>query len=91
MKINNMEDKINLLGSIRKVDAPPFLFTRIQQKIEGLSEERFSPSAIWGLAATFALIVTLNVAVVLSNYQPIDKLTSLAEQLRILPSDDIYQ
>ena len=54
------EERINeLLGSVERVDAPPFLFTRIEARIAARQEER--PSRSWVLATSMAMVMLLAV------------------------------
>lgn len=57
----------SLLDQIEKVDVPPFLFTRIQQKVlEPIVQVPLKSVVV--VAVVFGLLVLANVAVVKSNY-----------------------
>lgn len=52
------EDRINeLLGRVERVDAPPFLFTRITARIEAQREAR--PARSWVLVTSLAMVMLL--------------------------------
>ena len=55
------------LGKIQRVEAPPFLFTRIQQKIEQAKSEAMPLRTAWVINLSFALLLAVN-SVVLANY-----------------------
>ncbi len=61
----NKEEKINLelLGEIEQVDAPPFLFTRIQQRIENLQlgVDVAKPVFVWSLMSVLIVVLVINV------------------------------
>ena len=56
------------LGKIQPVEAPPFLFTRIQQKIELAESEKLPVKTAWALNLSFVLLLVIN-SVVLANYE----------------------
>ncbi len=55
------------LGKIQRVEAPPYLFTRIQQKIEHIKKGKISTGAILAMSFSFAVLLLINI-VVLTNY-----------------------
>lgn len=55
------------LGKIQRVETPPFLFTRIQQKIEQSKKERLPKSVALTVNFSVALLLAIN-AIVLVNY-----------------------
>jgi hypothetical protein len=55
------------LGKIQRVETPPFLFTRIQQKIEQSKKERMPKSVALTVNFSVALLLAIN-AIVLVNY-----------------------
>lgn len=61
----NMERKtdeiINSLGRMQRAEAPPFLYTRITQKIDALKEVYTPMRIVWLAAASFLLLLALNV------------------------------
>lgn len=57
------------LSNMQKVDAPPFLFTRIAQKIKHEKQVFSSPWA-WALSATLALLMLFNLIVITKHFQP---------------------
>lgn len=58
-----MEDKLNILNKVKKAEAPPFLFTRITQRIQSLKEAPVSVKFKFAFAATTALVLVLNILV----------------------------
>ena len=55
------------LRKIQKVETPPFLFTRIQQKIEQSKKERMPKHIALAVGLTAVLLLAVN-AMVLVNY-----------------------
>ena len=60
----NIETKLNRLSNINQVDAPPFMFTRIQQKINELKPQEAPSYFKWSFGLTAILILALNIAVI---------------------------
>lgn len=53
-------EKFDLLKKVRKVDAPPFLLTRIQARIRRNEAERLPTSWQWAGGLAFGLLLLLN-------------------------------
>lgn len=60
----NIEKELDLLKDIRKVDAPPFLYTRIEQKIKNYKENYIGKKALAVSFAVLAIICIINISVV---------------------------
>ncbi|MEY4905070.1 MAG: hypothetical protein RLZZ292_2885 [Bacteroidota bacterium] len=85
-----MDKKLELLSQIETVEAPPFLFTRITQQIENERIHQFSPHVSWALGFSMVLILSLNIAVLLSSNTP-SAPTNLAQTMHLLPKNDFYK
>lgn len=88
-----MKDPVELLSQIQQVEAPPFLFTRIQQKIKEAEENRLSPKWAWTLGIAVLLFMTLNIAVFSlnsrenkHNYEQ-----EMAQSFQLLPNNTLYK
>jgi hypothetical protein len=82
---NNLE----LLSQIETVEAPTFLLTRIKQQIENERVNQFSPRVSWVLGFSMVLILSLNIAVLLSSNTP-SVPTNLAQKMELLPQNNFY-
>ena len=60
-----MEQNLDSLKRIKPVDAPPFLFTRIQARIESL--DYVPVQWKWGFAAAALIVLAMNLGVVLQS------------------------
>nr|WP_294893971.1 hypothetical protein [uncultured Pedobacter sp.] len=88
-----MESKLDLLSKIEKVDAPPFLYTQILQKIESRKQIEISLVKQWSLAIAFILLIILNVSVLMNNStaKQSDKQTeNLANGLGLITNNSLY-
>lgn len=84
-----MKDQLNILDKIETVDTPPFLFTRIQAKIqEQLSEKLTAKQAIAYLTG-LAFIIALNVVVLRSADQPVE--SDLVSEMNLAPANQLYE
>lgn len=63
----NADDQLDGLKRIRKVEAPPFLYTRIRGRIDALAEAPASVLWIRAFAGATLLVLTLNVGVFLTT------------------------
>lgn len=82
--------EIESLSQIKKVEVSPFLFTRIQQRINEATSNKFSGKV--SLSLTFALvaIVILNI-VVLQNYSmPQNSESNFVQNMNIITNNSIY-
>ncbi len=64
MKRNEENESLALLDQIERVDAPPFLLMRIQQKIHAVRAGEVSPVMAWSAGMATILVLALNVWVV---------------------------
>lgn len=90
MKMNKNSDALDLLKQIKKVDAPPFLLTRIKQKIEASKPEKFSKSLSWSLGVSLAIVLGLNIVTIIHNNTSIKQENSIVQTMDMLPHNSIY-
>ncbi len=82
---------IDQLGKIQKVDAPPYLFTRIQQRIRDTQKEVVSPFLVWSVGLSFMLIVGLNLGVAFSPGSSESTTSALVLEMNISSVNDLYK
>jgi hypothetical protein len=63
----DIDNKLDLLKKIRKMDAPPFLFTRIKQQVNNLSSIEASIKWKWAFALGLLFILTCNLSVIFKS------------------------
>lgn len=92
MKNKGLNNKLELLQQIQQVEAPPFLFTRIQQKIEaGSVSSKFSPKLTLSLIASFILLIVLNVTTLVKSSGEAKSEENIVEATSIIPNNYLYQ
>jgi hypothetical protein len=64
-----MKDKLDILSKVSKADAPPFLYTRITQRLQTLAEAPASVKFKFAFAAAAVTVLLLNVFVLIKNNQ----------------------
>lgn len=82
-----MENKLEILRKINKVEAPPFLYTRIQQKLKQKAVEIASPSLIVVISIILAMLFISDLLVLNELNGPIKQST---EQGAFFNSSDLY-
>ncbi|MFN0036499.1 MAG: hypothetical protein ACKVUS_15650 [Saprospiraceae bacterium] len=82
-------EELELLKKVGKVDAPPFLLTRIQAKIRSGEAERLPLAWGWAGGLAFGLLLLLNVLAV-GRPQETAPAKSLAQQLQMTQTEQLY-
>ncbi len=78
------------LGKIHRVEAPPYLFKRIQHKIEHSKKERMPKDVSLAISLSFTLLLTIN-AIVLLNYNSKTNTTeTLAKSMHLISNNSLY-
>lgn len=86
-----MEDFLKPLEEINRVEAPPFLITRIQQKIQNELTNRISMRAAYSILASFLILLSINFFVVVSNNKTKSAEKNIAESFHLLPNNNLYK
>jgi hypothetical protein len=88
----NIHDDLKDLAKLQRVEAPPFLMTRIRAKIEANRSERLTPR--WALAASlaFGLLLVANISLLNSNGQsPVNhNMEIIASGFDLVPNNQLY-
>ncbi len=83
-----MEPDFEILSAIKKVEVQPFLYTRIQQKIEERKRSTLKPIVGWAFATAIAVIFTIDFFVI-QNYKSENK-SNITETMSLMPQNQIY-
>jgi len=88
-KMNNMEkDQLHSLEKIERVEVSPFLFTRIQAKVQEQLLDKLSTRQTVVYLTGIALIVALNVMVL--GTKNTDKNENLVSEMNLAPTNQLY-
>jgi hypothetical protein len=88
----DIDKKLELLKEIQKVDAPPFLYTRIKQEIDSSISEKAPTNWRLAFAMIAILIFSLNVFILL-NTSGIKKnggIDEVVSSMGLSNSNDLY-
>lgn len=93
MTQNKTKEPADMLDHIMKVDAPPFLLTRIRQKIAVAKEQRLTPALAWVGTVSFIIILSVNVYIVAGNTdsKTSGKASKLAQSMNLFPHNSLYE
>jgi hypothetical protein len=86
-----MDNELNILEQIQRVNAPPFLLTRIQQRIRNKKESSFSPTLSWVLSLSLAIVVIANGALLVNTVITSKREKNLAQSMNLLPQNELYK
>ncbi|MES2515747.1 MAG: hypothetical protein V4580_16460 [Bacteroidota bacterium] len=91
MNNQQLDSNLDLLKQITKVEASPFLITRIQQKINNTYYTKLSPRLAFGLSASFILLVVLNIAVIAMYHNNTKQEPNLVQSMNLMPHNSLYR
>ena len=78
------------LGKIKRVEAPPFLFARIQQRFEQSNKERMPKNITLAVSLSFVLILFFN-AITLLNYNSKTQVTeNFVQSMQLTSNNSLY-
>mgnify|MGYP003594601289 CR=1 FL=1 len=90
MKNSEMENELKLLSKIESVEAPPFLFTRIQQRIQEISENKITLRMVRVISFSLVLLISINALAWIKLSHEKKSKANLAQQLQLLPENSFY-
>ena len=90
MSKNNSYDFLDPLQAVEKVEAPAFLFSRIEQKIDFIRENTVSKKVAVVWVTSVSMIVLFNLFILTqSSWIPTEK-NNLLQSLQIQNSNSLY-
>ncbi|MBP6673470.1 MAG: hypothetical protein KA247_09990 [Bacteroidetes bacterium] len=90
----NIDTELNTLQKIRPADAPPFLFTRIEQRIASRSDSTTSVKLRFVVVSSLFVLAVLNVIAVSSftvDRDPDTGIRHLASEMNLSSSNNLYE
>lgn len=87
---NGKQDPLQMLDDIQRMEAPPFLMTRIQERIKqgDLQTINLNRAAVFALG--FALLLALNIWVVFSSGVGQEIAPQLVESMNLHSNNELY-
>ncbi len=88
-----MQHPLDILEEIQQTEAPPFLLTRIRQKINGLHTSGFSPRLTWSLGISLLTVLLINAAVLMkqSGHSHENAGSHVAVFMHLVPDNSLYK
>jgi len=86
---NNLHP-IDQLKYISQVDAPDFLLTRINQKIENYKQSHFSKPLSIFLGLSFSLVLLFNISLITKNTATKLTSNSFASSMQLVNNNSLY-
>ena len=81
----------SLLGTIQRVDAPPFLLTRIKEKIKTNPEIKIGLGWVFAGSVSLMLVLVLNVVVMSKSSVKNQQTANLVASMNLVPDNTLYQ
>lgn len=81
-----------MLGNIERVDAPMFLLTKIQARVNEQLEASIPLKYVWTTAFSLMILLMLNVWVVqdATRVETKDNIAVMMEEMDLIPSNSFY-
>jgi len=88
----DIDKKLDLLKNIQSVDEPPFLLTRIRQRIQSLELSPAPRSWKWALALAGAAILVLNLGIIFktADASKNTSVESIAVSMKLSSGNNLY-
>lgn len=83
-----MENELDILNRIQKVEAPPFLYTRILSRVQNKVKETVSVKWVVAAAACLVVVLTINITVIQSGKT--NSKTDLTEVFSLKTNNNFY-
>lgn len=85
-----MQNELDNLKLIEKVEAPPFLYTRIMQRIETETAKPQMKNFTWAIGISMVIILAFNIIAISSRGRQSEKNNSLIMELSLVPQNNLY-
>jgi len=89
--LNDKLDPVEMLGEVARVEAPPFLLTRIRQRIANV-QQRVPGKWVAATALSLVMLMMLNIYLVTAKSEPSagGGGNELARAMNLLPQNALY-
>lgn len=86
-----MEDFLKPLENIKQVEAPLFLFTRIQQRIQNEFDNHVSMKLVYSIAASFVILLSINAFTMFQQNLSSKEEANIAQAFQLMPDNNLYK
>lgn len=85
-----MKDYSDILTQIERAEISPFVWTRLQQKLENKSTSKISIHASRAMVVSLMLLLVLNMVALNRTQKQDDSMINFAESMNLFPQNSIY-
>lgn len=85
-----MKDYSDILTQIERAEISPFVWTRLQQKLENKSTSKISINASRAMVVSLMLLLVLNMFALNRTQKQDDSMINFAESMNLFPQNSIY-
>ena len=85
-----MEDFFKPLENLQKVDVPDDLLEKTERRIYRDRLNTVSTTTLWGVAASFLILVSVNVVAINKQKKNINELSVVSNSFKILSDNNLY-
>ncbi|GAA4461592.1 hypothetical protein GCM10023093_06500 [Nemorincola caseinilytica] len=93
MKGPSSYDPTDQLDHLRRVEAPPFLLTRIRQRAMETYEQRMTPAFAWASSCLLLCVFAMNAYVMIGHWQGGNKMyaSHTGQQMNVFTDNTLYE
>ncbi len=84
-------DPASMLETIQRVEAPPFLLTRIRQQIANRQDAAVPTRWAWAAGLSFVLILALNIYAITGSSRGTRPQANLVQTMDLYPHNSLYE
>lgn len=85
-----MNHPVDILTKIQKVDAPPFLYTRVLNRIQNKVTETIPVKWAVTLAVSLIVLISINIGVMIMDNESTASATNLSEVFSLQTTNSLY-
>ncbi|MCX6183345.1 MAG: hypothetical protein NT150_15635 [Bacteroidetes bacterium] len=83
-------EKLDLLNKIHKVDPPPFLYTRILQKIESAVDPYYNKGIARSIVLSLFVVLMINFMVIGASSKNTANESTIVDDMNLMPNNTLY-
>jgi hypothetical protein len=87
---NKVDQCLSELNHLKRVDAPPFLITRIEAQLTATSSTQWERARLWVISISCIMLLAVNTVVVLSPSSESSGETALLQGFGFVSNNQIY-
>ncbi|MCE3296948.1 MAG: hypothetical protein K0R65_2662 [Crocinitomicaceae bacterium] len=84
-----MKDPLEIIGKIKQVETPPFLYSRILQQIENSALNKVSRPLAWSLGSACVALCIFSLVISFKARQT-DTASDLGQGMNLIPENSLY-